>query len=173
MSYGLLSVKMLETIRPLVAGKTVVDLGAGSCDKAVILKGLGAAVIAIDKSFMRPIEGIEQHCGYFVEFADLDDRTLPEEIDVAFVSWPQNYRLNGLVRILERAGTVIYLGSNTDGNACGHRDLFLHMLTRKLEAYVPDRKNSLVVVGEALGRMRKPTFEEKAGLSTHLLRFRS
>tara|TARA_Y100000310_G_C20691665_1_gene822672 strand:+ start:1296 stop:1817 length:522 start_codon:yes stop_codon:yes gene_type:complete len=167
-AYGLLTTEMLSALRPLVAGKVVVDLGAGNCNKAAILKGIGAAtVIAVDKNPMPPTAGIKTVQGYFVEVAD----ALPELIDVAFVSWPQNYPNRGLEAILHRAEVVIYLGSNTDGNSCGDPSLYGHLLSRKLLAHVGHQRNTLIAVGELLGEPRKPTFEEVAALSSKLLRY--
>jgi len=171
MSYGEITARMVKILRPLVAGKVVVDFGAGDCSKAATIKALGASrVLAVDKAPMPPTDGIEQVVGYFAELGD----EVPPEYDVAFVSWPQNYyQPNGLALLAERAKVIVYLGSNTDGNACGYRDLFLHMLTRTLEAHVPHRRNTLIAVGEFTGRMRKPTWEEKAALSDKLLNFRA
>lgn len=82
---------------------------------------------------------------------------------VAHVSWPANYP-TGLVKILTGIPTVIYVGCNTDGTACGDRALFQYMLTRKLVKYLPDRRNTLIVVTRLLDAPRDATYEEKAAL---------
>ncbi len=155
--YGLLTDEMIATIRPLVQGKTVVDLGAGTCTKSRLLKEWGASVvIAVDSTEMPPVEGIEQQCCRFHE------AELPAEIDVGFVAWPQNYEVPGLIEILERCRVVIYLGSNYDGMINGWPGLFEHMLGRALLHDFHIKENSLVIIGEPLSARREPTIGEQS-----------
>lgn len=170
MNYGLMTPEMIDAITPFVKGKTVVDLGAGFCLKSRFLKELGASrVIAVDKIDMPKLEGIERIVGLF---SDADEQ-LPFEIDVAFVSWPQNYNVPGLVEIIERCKILIYIGNNFDGNRCGFPKLFVHMLSRTLLHDISLKSNSLVIVGEPLEDHRAPTVEEKAALTLELTPFPS
>tara|TARA_Y100000310_G_C20691665_1_gene822670 strand:+ start:593 stop:1123 length:531 start_codon:yes stop_codon:yes gene_type:complete len=163
--YGILTDEMIDAIRSLVQGKTVVDLGAGICAKARFLKGLGARiVIAVDRIDMPPTEGVERMVGRFEEVAE----ALPDEIDVGFMAWPQNYEVPGLVEILGRCKVVIYVGNNFDGHRCGFAELFEFMLTRTLLHNIGLVENSLVIVGDKLDGKREPTLDEKAGMTLTL-----
>ena len=49
---------------------------------------------------------------------------------------------------------VIYVGSNTSGNSCGTNALFAHFRERDVLAYVPERRNTLIVYGLRLPEPR-------------------
>jgi len=166
MPFGHLTEVMAQTIRTYVEGKHVWDLGSGDFHYALELMLLGArSVLAIDKEWReRPPNGISFRQDYFFNIT-------PEPIDVAFVSWPANHTLTGLIGILERAQTVIYLGCNLDGSACGWRGLFEHLTSRELLAHIPHRRNTLLVCGRTLDVPREPTGEERGGLTTEGLTF--
>ena len=72
--------------------------------------------------------------------------------------------MDGLLQLLARAETIVYLGKNTDGSMCGFPAVFEHMVGRRLLAYVPHFRNTLVVVGARLTEPRAPQHEELAGL---------
>ena len=164
MSYGQLTPDMLEAIESVVQGKVVVDLGAGSCRKARWLVRAGAKhVHAVDKD-PTPLPagavGVTYHEQYLHTFAER-----PPEYDVAFVSWPVNHRISGLVDLCQRAKKVIYIGCNYEGSACGFREFYLHMIGRELLAEVQSRQNTMLILGDELPKLREPSFEEKCGLS--------
>lgn len=160
MAYGLLTPEMGEILRPHIAGVEVWDLGAGDLVYSRRLLALGAkSVVAVDKSEMPEDPTVKRVWAYFKDVA------VPEGgIAVALVAWPQNTPLHGLVDILTRCRKVVYLGSNTDGNACGNTGLFSHFLSRQVLAHVPYRRNSLVVYGEMTAESRHPLPEEWAAL---------
>jgi len=166
MPFGHLTETMAQTIRTYVEGKRVWDLGSGDFHYARELLLLGAdSVLAIDKEWRgRPPEGVTFRQDYFFDIT-------PEPIEVAFISWPANYNLTGLIEILEQAQTVIYLGCNLDGSACGWKGLFEHLTGRELLAHVPHRRNTLLVCGRTLDVPREPTGEERGGLTTEGLTF--
>ena len=158
----------LKTLESFVSGKVVHDLGAGDLGLALELLKLGAAkVIAIDKEYNRidkkgwlnfqnlPPE-IEIRHQYF---QDMD-----ESIDIAFVSWPANYE-NGLLNVLKQTKTILYLGKNTDGYACGTPALFEYLVTRKIEAQVPSRQNTLICYTDYLDEPRQWLQEEEAAIA--------
>lgn len=167
MAFGYLLKKMEDQIHHAVAEKTVYDLCAGDLTYSHLLLDLGASeVIAIDKEPRhRPRRGLAVHQAY------LADMTPPRErYDVALVSWPV-YSVHGLVRWLTTARVVVYLGSNVDGTACGNPTLFTHLLQRELLAYVPHRRNSLIVCGEYLDAARQPVGEEFGSINGQRVSF--
>lgn len=153
-----------RAVRPFLKGKDVYDLGAGS-DLVYVadLLAFGAAtVVAVDKERMAKPVSTKIRCEQrrFDEYPKF-----PEDGDVAFVSWPVNRSNPGLIRMLQTAPIIVYVGKNTDGTACGDRDLFELFARRELITYVPDRQNVLAVYGEIRPTPRpKLTGEEFAVL---------
>jgi len=171
--FGEVTDHMSQTLREYVEGKEVWDFGAGDLLHAKRLLRLGAKhVFAVDK------EG-QPHSRYRgwpitpVKSYYVDVEPPPSGFPVAWVSWPTNHTLVGLVPLLERAETVIYLGSNTDGAACGWPGLFNHLHFREVLAHIPHRRNSLIVYGRQLSEAeRRPLLgEEAAALGGVLIKF--
>lgn len=164
-SYGTLTDAQAEVVREVVCGRRIHDLGAGICTTyAKLMLEWGATeVVAIDKERYEgaPKPGLTIVQAYFEDYLKVHPN---EPIDVAFVSWPSNYLNKGLTRFVELAKTVVYLGKNTDGTMCGDPHLFQYFLGRRLEKYIPDPRNSLIVLGETGVRFRFPQGEELAGL---------
>lgn len=127
-------------LQEAVQGRRVWDLGAGTGAHADYLLDLGAAsVVAVEKERAHwPDEtraGLEWRCTTFKELL-LDLLTTREPIDVAFVAYPINYPVLGLIPLLQRARTVIYYGSNDMGTSCGWPELFRILLDRPVEAHL-------------------------------------
>jgi hypothetical protein len=158
MPHGQLNIPQLTALRPLVHGKVIHDLGAGDLGLALELLKLGAAkVIAIDKGYNRTNEKYDSKSWNVppeIEIRHQYFQDMNEEIDTAFVSWPANYD-NGLLRILMQTKTIIYLGKNTDGSACGTPDLFRYFATRKIDVHVPSRPNTLICYTDHLDEPRQ------------------
>lgn len=149
-------------LQHVVEGRTVHDLGAGDLTYAHDLTIIGAShVVAIDKEpVSNPFAEVTfQH----KRFVDVQD-----DIDIAFISWPANY-VNHIEVPASRARTIVYVGKNTDGTACGPAALFDTMLHRKLIAYIPERRNTLIICEGVLARPRPATGEEYAALNDHKL----
>lgn len=161
MPYGTLNAAQEECLKKLVAGKVVYDLGAGDLVLAHKLLELGTTkVVAIEKErffIYNVAPEIEVRAEYF--------QHMDEDIDIAFVSWPANYD-NGLLPILKRTKTIIYLGKNTDGSSCGTPDMFLYLLTRKIEQHIPSRRNTLICYSDTLEEKRYPLLEEDAAIKS-------
>ena len=156
-SYGRISEEQQGVIRRFVKDRVVTDLGAFKLAYSELLLTLGAkAVIAVDKEYMGTPPDPRITC---VEELFADYRS---EIDTAFVSWPANYE-NGLVDCVKDAKRIIVVSKNTDGTSCGTPEFYEKLLWRKLDAYVPDKSNSLIVVSRPLKHRRKPRGEENAG----------
>lgn len=165
--YGCLNDIQKEALKPFLHGRAVTDLGCGDGGWAKYILEEGATrVVAVDKDDFirkphwwrgRPVQLVRQH------FADFKNA-----VDVAFVSWPVNsYNAAiGLIGIIDRADTVIYLGSNVEGNNCGSPQFFENLLHRELLAYEPDRRSTLIVYGKKLpvDQKRLPQYEEMAGM---------
>lgn len=163
---GVLNCEQRKAIKPFIFGKVVFDFGSGDCVLSEELLDLGAEhVHAHDKHFPRRVDrpDLTQHETTFAQL--LFDSRLAE-IDVAFISWPPNNPSSDeLAALATRAKTVIYLGNNFDGSACGSERLFLIMHVCELLAYVPARKNNLLIVGKELDSPRSLTPEEVSGLT--------
>jgi hypothetical protein len=142
MAHGKLTPAQQEAIKPFLKGLTVHDLGAGDLELAQQLLTLGASeVVAIDRHQMpkdHP-EGVRTVVEYFHNFR--------ESVNTAFVSWPINWQDIGLLRLIDKAATVIYLGTNYDGSACGFPQMWEHLSKREILVTVPDPKNTLIVYG--------------------------
>lgn len=168
-TYGKPTPAMEALVAEVVRGRHVFDFGAGSCELSRWLLRRGAKhVTAIDSSLLAPrrlSKRVTTVRGYFA------DQTWPDRIDVGFVSWPSNRPMQGLVDALRRCDKVVYLGCNDMGTMCGSPDLFPYLLTRRLDAYVHDRTQRMVVVGEPLpdGLFRKPTEDEANGMAAWLM----
>ncbi len=153
-SMGKLTDEQEAVVRNFVAGYNVHDLGAGQLGMAAKLRDLGAhTVTAVDKIYrylpFSPPTLVTLVGEYFEEYA-----AHGHYIDVAFVSWPEAWRLDGIVDLLRTARVVIYLGSNFDGTACGTEDMFRHLSRRNVLALVPHKWNSLIVYGNDIVQRR-------------------
>lgn len=164
MSHGEFRDNQAETVKPFIEGKVIHDLGCGDLTLAHQLLRLGAEkVIAIDRyspltySKRTKLTGIDLVTCYFHDFKGTD-------IDTVFVSWPINWYDYGLGQLIEKAKTIIYLGSNFDGSACGYSDMWDYLSTRRILAHVPNSKNTLIVYDREY-ESRKKIPEERAALS--------
>lgn len=177
MGYGALTPAMIASLRPHVEGKVVLDIGAGDGELAQLLvsEHLGASFVhAVDK-LLKPnpfpthanIQWHERTTFYDLCYG----APRCPKFDVAFVSWPANHALPGLIDLCQQAQKVVYLGRNYQGNACGFREFFLHLLGRELLSEIGHLSNSMVIVGQEVPEPRKPTFEEHCGLSWESLVF--
>jgi Ribosomal protein L11 methyltransferase (PrmA) len=127
-------------LRGAVRGKVIADLGCGTGALALSLANMGATLVhAVDKQPARiKHEGVIFHQSYF------DRWSMPKDVQVVVVSWPQNNGLPGIADLLKRVPEVIYLGKNTDGTSCGNGTLFAHLILRNTVTCIPDRRNTLI-----------------------------
>ena len=183
MSFGRLSEDQEKVLAPFVKDKIVHDLGAGFCDLSLRLLELGASrVVAIDKDRMPRLEHlagrVAQARATFAEAAGFGSpggfsdeearraRSLARTIDVAFLSWPRENKVPGLVELLGRARIVVYLGKNTDMSMCGWPGMFLEaLLPRSVLAHAPEQRNTLIVYGPRSNEPRRILGEEAAALA--------
>lgn len=159
--HGTLTREQSNVLAAFVRDRVVHDLGAGTDELSDLLVEYGAEkVIAIDKAWLgrEASPKVEVHNCYFHKFSGPDP-------DIAFLSWPVNWKVDGLIEILEKARLVIYLGTNTGGSACGWPDLFEHLLRRSIVAHAPDWRNTLTVYGSPCEMQGPRTGEEFAMLS--------
>lgn len=164
MPYGNLSLAMREALKPIVKGRVVYDLGAGDLDHAKTLLRCGAsAIMAIEKD---PLP-VTLHPSLNITLIEslIASVPVPPDLDVVFLGWPQNYFIPGILTWMKAAKTLIYLGHNFDGTACGFPDMFEHMQERRLDLHIPDARNTLIVVSERLNFPRHSTPEEAAAAS--------
>lgn len=160
MPYGQLSGNQSEILGLYVKRKKVHDLGAGDLTLSKELLDLGAdSVVAIEKA--RPVHIPTTRSQLEVKYVYFHQVPEDTPIDTAFVSWPCNWPDEGLLRLVKRARTALYLGKNTEGTSCGGPALFGHLLTREVLAYVPRRQNTLIVYGRTLDAPRTSRFHEE------------
>jgi hypothetical protein len=172
-----------------IRGQHVSDLGAGDLVGSLELVELGARMVsAFDRNPMpdpphpkiqpdirhRPYSQLARWGG--------DD---PESMDhyfgrVAVLCWPapnlgdwgtwgasEGSEARALVALLNRFQTVIYLGKNTDGTACGQPELFEYLSKREVLVHLPERRNTLIVYGPNVVD-RPPLGEEIAGMGPYM-----
>ncbi len=166
MAYGQLDRKQAKALRALVKGKRIHDLGCGDQVLTRDLVKFGATeVIAIDTHpYGEPRPRITTIKSSFEDYAlEMYMNQLPD-IEVAFVSWPANRRMNDLLLLIETAKFIVYLGKCTDGTSCGWPGLFEHFLSRTILSYIPHRHNTLCIYGDRLTAPREGELEERAGL---------
>lgn len=140
------------------------DLGAGDFTLSAEMLALGAAeVTAVDRhvpDYVPVPPGVRRVTAYFHDWVG----RAPERLGVVLLSWPANWRMEGLIELIERTDRVIYLGKNTDGTACGWRELFEALRRRPVLDHVPDPANDLLIYGPG-DVDREPFPEERAALS--------
>jgi hypothetical protein len=169
-SYGKLTMAMRHAMHSHVKNKRVFDLGAGDLSLSKILLGMGAkAVVAIDKELTEPkttVKGLETFRGSFLDFVDSSGPVRkPTKAGVAFLSWPSNHKMNGLLELVDRCSTVVYLGKNTDGSACAWPEFFGVMAFRPVLEHVPHKRNTLIVWGKKDMKLGRAFLrEERAGM---------
>lgn len=174
MPYGTLTPEMEHTLAEVVKGQCVWDLGSGDLHYSRQMLLMGAdRVCAVDKEYkdggllrkLRPSKDMQIVPKCYSDVV-LPDGGLP----VAFLSWPVNYWTHGLIDLIEAARTVVYLGSNTNGSSCGVHNLFTHLVDRKVLAFLPHRRNVMIVYGE--GTRDTPLYgEEFAALTGQYMEY--
>lgn len=158
MPNGFLNSLQRAHVSKVVSNRVVTDLGAGDLFLSKQLLALGAnSVIAVDK------ERYTKKIPSKITYKQALFSKIIDPIDIAFISWPSNYE-NHLTPLASHANTIIYLGKNTDGSACGTPSLFQHFLLRSVLIYIPDRANTLIIYGSPLNSPRLPLGEEAAAI---------
>jgi hypothetical protein len=163
MGYGKLLGKQEDAVKALVQGKDVCDLGAGDMELSVKLLELGATkIIAVDKEdYPVPDPRIVRILSYF---NNVWRHTRPPKI--AFISWPINHADPSLARLVDRFPFIAYLGKNTDMTSCATPGFFQPLLRREVMAYIPNRKNVLIIYGPNSVE-REPYGEELAAITAY------
>lgn len=154
--------------REYVSRERVIDLGCGDGERARVLSEIGAKeVLAIDYEIDRFRTRGDRVRFLPATFFDVVSRHdgLCDDYGVAHVAWPSTNRLRdysrSLIAILERIDTVIYIGCNTGGTACGTPALFEHFSRRKLLVYAPSARNTLIVYGRMTDVARRFVYHEE------------
>lgn len=173
--WGALSSDQAARVERTVRGRVVHDLGAGNLGFALTALRLGAArVVAVDtERFPRvavPGNTLELHEQTFERYLhEQVARDARFQLDVVALVWPVNHPLPGIVPLVRRARTVVYLGKNTDGWACGGRDLWRELTHRQVSAHVPDPANDLIIYGPAAALPRPLLPEERGATEAEIL----
>lgn len=172
--YGTFLPEYTDLLGPIIKGKKVFDLGALHEVMGQKLLDTGAeSVVAVEKEFHREFLHHDTKLKiYEMSFEAFNtkqegpeaDENKPRPQDVGFVSWPSNYRLPGLLELLEPFETVIYLGKTTDYASCAWPGFFEEMVKREVLLFAPNRINSLIVYGKKTGMARAPLYDEQAGI---------
>lgn len=175
-SYGKMPPMAWTAIRDLVQGKVVVDLGCGSLGYSFEISKMGARqIFAVDKEPCtvpgnKFPPGLEFVRGNFEQLVT-DTVRLPAKFDVAFVSWPSNHPMRGLIEMCDRADIVIHMGCNWNETACGFPAFYRYLCSRELLQEHQHPTNHVGVVGKRRFRFgfRRPTFLEFTGIENFAL----
>lgn len=153
-----LSGNQFYSLRCWVEGRQVIDWGCGYNEITLDMLNIGASsVVGVDKDFgVAEMWELEKQSGKtqctparfirsYVHDVDIDLATN----NVSLLSWPVNWKVDGLVERLEKSDTVIYVGVNDDCTVCGDWTLWKHFLNRQLLFYLPgpERESDLIVYG--------------------------
>jgi len=169
MQWGKLTTDQLRELRVQASGRVVVDAGSGRPaltgeNPPRDARGL-ADVVYLDKEAYPGVLEVDLEDTHAV-IATLAPwlHTKP----VLLLSWPisrPSYRF-GFVSLFD---TVVYVGMNREGTACGNENLFRQFLRRDLLAEVQGWNNDLLVYGPAHPEQRllriPAAREERAVLS--------
>lgn len=169
-AYGKLTTAMQHAMDSYVKDRRVFDFGAGDMTHAQAMLKMGAMdVVAIEKNFAgqkSPDKRIKQFEGTFLDYIQRGNDFSFEHC-TAFISWPANHKLDGLLDLLEKFRVIMYLGKNTDGSACAWPGFFHQMYLRPVLEHVPHRRNTLIIWGEHNDKLaiehRELKLEERAG----------
>jgi len=144
---GTFEPEFVAPVRQHVAGLRVLDYGAGLCARAFLLRWCGAEeVLAVDAGPMPPLDGVRQFEGWFGE--PLTRQVVTDfRPHVVHLGWPACSSDLWPTPAVRAAPIVIYVGCTTDFTSCGSPDLFAHFLRRPVLAYVPARRNTLIIYG--------------------------
>lgn len=151
----------------LKPGESLMDFGCGTGRMALWFSKLGLQVHAYDKELDddEVVPGVTWEETTFDELCERvwdDDEFLRLLIrSTAFVGWPANSSSTGLSFLVRRMPRVIYVGNTFDSTTCGRQDLWAELSLREVLHHVPDRKNSLIVYGDRIGK-RQLLAEEAA-----------
>lgn len=161
MPFGKITPLFAERISPHIRGKKVYDLGSGDdLSLACALIDLGAKeVVAIDT--YAPMQLSTYPVRYVRNYFE---NVEGEDVEIAFISWPSNRASDGLLKLIEPAKIIIYLGTCMDGTMCGSPELYRYLSTREVFACEPHRANTLIIYGHELPDERVLLPEEHAGI---------
>lgn len=149
----------VEVIKPVIAGRDVVELGGGSGEGAAwMLNDCGAkSVLVVEKdvSVWEPIRQalkidpkVTFYWGYVQDF-NKHPILGRKQWDVAVLSWPPNNRVFDLeaVKVMSRCSVVVVIALNDGSTACGTEVLWNYLVTRERLHHVPGTSNDLLVYG--------------------------
>lgn len=152
--FAVLDAPALALVQKWTAGKHVWDVMCGHGDlTAALLRVRGAraphSVESCDKETTLKPRARWQHTRCLVE-----DWRPSAAADVALLSFPINWAVPGLPRLLARVERVVYIGANRYPSSCGGPDLWRHLLARPvLDAHqVAERESMVVVFGGPVDR---------------------
>mgnify|MGYP002142194709 CR=1 FL=1 len=162
MSYAQLNKDQTRYLRDLVKGKVVADLGCGGGMLTKTMARWGASMVhGVDKEHLRDPNSkkVYWHRSYLAYWK------MPEDVEVAVVSWPQNSPLQGLQELLQAVPHVVYIGKNTNGTSCGNPALMRYLSGRAAIHHITQIANVLIHYGPGPRPLPEMYHEEYA--ATH------
>jgi len=156
MVFGTISPEAQAEITRYVQGQAVLDVMAGGGELADQLLSFGAEhVWAVDKEFAAPKRKsprLRWTQSYLVDFVrEHSAEGLPR---IGFLSWPVFHTTPGLIDLISRLETVIYLGVNDSFSACGSREFWEHVAHREVLCQVLGDQD-VIVYGARLPHSRE------------------
>lgn len=156
--YARLTQEQVQILKKIVSGKHVVDFGCGNLELSKLLLQLGAKhVTGIDKSTSFKDDPKSLGENFTFQEAVFDAAKIPEDADIALISWPQNNDETSfsLKQHLLQFEEIIYIGKN-DGEKtqCGTPFLWQHLISREplYSAVESDSISSMIVYSSELRR---------------------
>lgn len=155
MPYGHVSDVMFHALSFVVQDKEVWDIGAGDLERAKQLLLAGAShVHAVEKGYKVGIKpAVVDHTTELwlperltLYQAYVHEVEVPNKISVVCLFWPVNSRsLDDVLPFLAVSETIIYLGSNRFGTACGSPRLWTFLQSRHVSIEIQDDQNDMLV----------------------------
>ena len=143
MGYAKLTKAQEALLQRVVEGKRVYDIGCGDMELTHVVARYAKRVNAIDPNYR--FKPSTKTITFKKLTADSACKVWPSELPVVLLSWPLSSYIDGVLPLLKRAETIVYIGKNTDGVACGFVEMWRYLTTRKLVVEIPASHNTMLV----------------------------
>lgn len=160
--YGKLTPTQIKLLTPVVQNKDVVDIGGGSGWLSNLCDTLGGNVTCLDRmptgQLQPKVKSVTS------DMNSLAAKKLYQQADTLLLCWPvNNPTVERLLTNLPNGKTLIYIGSNHDGNACGTEDFWRKLVHNAVIGHCSDLRNHMIIYELGKKRQRPFLWEEWNG----------